>query len=436
VSEPASTTALSLGERWNRYRATTFSALSVRNYRLYFTGQGISLIGTWMQAIGQSWLVLKLTGSGTAVGMVAAAQFLPVFALAPFGGVLADRFPKRRTLLYTQTAAAVLAFTLGALVASGAIRVWMIMLLALGLGVINALDNPTRQSFVHELVGRKDLRNAVTLNSLVVNLTRIVGPALAGLIIAKLGMAPCFFINAASFVGVLVCLSLMRADELRPSAPVAAAKGQLREGLAYVRTSPTILTTLLMMGLVGTFTYEFQVTLALLAKFSFKGEADAYALLTSAMGLGAVLGGLLTAGRRTAALKGLVVAAFGFAVTMVLIALSPSLWTALLVMVAVGACSLAFTSLTNTILQLESAPQMRGRVMSLWTVAFLGSTVVGAPIVGWVGEHVDPRASFYVGAVAALAAGVIGLVASRRARLRPAAEDVTPAPFGEKEEFE
>jgi len=435
VASSADVNSVSLVGRLKRYRETTFSAMKVRNYRLYFAGQGISLIGTWMQAIGQSWLVLKLTGSGTAVGIVAAAQFLPVFVLAPFGGVLADRFPKRRTLIYTQTAAAVLAVTLGVLVATGAIRVWMIVLLALGLGVINALDNPTRQSFVHELVGRDELRNAVTLNSLIVNLTRIVGPALAGLIIAKFGMAPCFFINSASFVAVLVCLSLMRASELRPSTPVQAAKGQLREGLAYVRNSPRILTVLLMMALIGTFTYEFQVTLALLARFTFKGNADAYALLTSAMGVGAVIGGLATAGRRTAALRGLVVSAFGFGVTMLLLAAAPTLTAALLVMVAIGACSLAFTSLTNTILQLESAQQMRGRVMSLWTVAFLGSTVLGAPLVGWVGEYVSPRASLVVGAVAALIAGVVGLVISRRPGIRAPLQPVTPPPFAEKEEF-
>ena len=436
MSQPADTTALSLGQRWNNYRATTFSALRVRNYRLYFAGQGISLIGTWMQGIGQAWLVLKLTNSGTAVGIVTAMQFLPVFILAPFGGVLADRFPKRRMLLYTQTLAALLALTLGVLVATDKVQVWMIVLLALGLGVVNSLDNPTRQSFVHELVGRDDLRNAVTLNSLEVNLCRIIGPALAGIIIVKIGIAPCFLINAGSFVGVIACLALMREGELRPSKRVEAAKGQIREGFAYVRNSPTILTVLLMMGLVGTLTYEFNVTLELLTKFTYHMDADAYAFLTSAMGLGAVVGGLLTAGRRTAALRGLVIAAFGFAITMVALAAAPNFLVAALIMIPVGACSLAFTSLTNTILQMEAAQQMRGRVMSLWTVAFLGSTVVGAPIVGWVGQRFNPRASILVGAAAALAAGIIGLAAAQRARARASDETVSPLAFAAKEEFE
>ena len=425
-----------LAERFRRYRTTTFSALKVRNYRLYFAGQGVSLIGTWMQGIGQAWLVLRLTNSGTAVGLVTAMQFLPVFVLAPFGGVLADRFPKRRMLLYTQSAAALLALTLGGLVATGAIKVWMIVLFALCLGVINSLDNPTRQSFVHELVGRDELRNAVTLNSLEVNLCRIIGPAVAGIVIVKIGIALCFFTNAASFVAVIVCLALMRDAELQPAKRVRAAKGQIREGLAYVRTSPTILTALVMMALVGTFTYEFNVTLELLARFTFKSDADVFGLLTSMMGLGAVVGGLLTAGRRTAAMRGLVLSSFGFGLSVLLLALSPSLEFALVMLVAVGAFSLAFTSLTNTILQMEAAQQMRGRVMSLWTVAFLGSTVIGAPIVGWVGQHVSPRASLAVGAAAALIAGAVGLITARREPRRAVAEATCePPPFAEKEEY-
>ena len=435
MSDPADAKGAPLAERFRTYRTTTFSALRVRNYRLYFMGQGISLIGTWMQGIGQAWLVLRLTNSGTAVGFVTAMQFLPVFFLAPFGGVLADRFPKRRMLLYTQSAAALLALTLGVLVATGAIRVWMIVLLALGLGVINALDNPTRQSFVHELVGRDELRNAVTLNSLEVNLCRIIGPAIAGLIIVKVGIALCFFSNAASFVAVIVCLALMRAGDFQLADRVRAAKGQIREGIAYVRTSPTILTALFMMALVGTLTYEFNVTLELLARFTFHSDADTFGLLTSSMGLGAVLGGLLTAGRRTAAMRGLVFATFGFGVSVLLLAVSPTLGFALVMLVAVGAFSLAFTSLTNTILQMESAQQMRGRVMSLWTVAFLGSTVIGAPIVGWVGQHVSPRASIGVGAAAALLAGIVGLAAMRKAG-RVADATCEPPPFAEKGEYE
>jgi MFS family permease len=435
VSDPADVRSTPLVERFQAYRSTTFSALKVRNYRLYFLGQGISLIGTWMQGVGQAWLVYKLSGSGTTVGIVAALQFLPVFFLAPFGGVLADRFPKRRMLLFTQTFAAVLALTLGLLVATGSIKVWMIGLLALGLGIVNSLDNPVRQSFISEIVGLDELRNGVTLNSLEVNLCRIIGPAIAGVVIVKIGIALCFFTNAASFVAVIACLALMRERELQPSKRVAAARGQIRAGLKYAWSSPTLRTVLFMMALVGTLTYEFNVTLVLLAGSMPHGNAGTYALLTSAMGLGAVLGGLMTAGRRTAALRGLVLSSFGFGLTMLMVAASPSIIAAALFMIAVGACSLVFTSLTNTILQMESAQQMRGRVMSLWTVAFLGSTVFGAPIVGWIGQHFSPRASISVGAAAALLAGIIGLSAMRKTG-RVFDATCEPAPFAEKEEYE
>jgi MFS family permease len=420
----------------SRYFHTTFSSLKNRNYRLYFIGQGISLVGTWMQGIAQSWLVLNLTGSGTALGLVLAVQFLPVLFLAPYGGVIADRFPKRRILFISQTAAAVLALGLFGLVATGSVRLWMVYVLALGLGMVNAIDNPTRQSFVHELVGPDDLRNAVTLNSLEVNLTRILGPALAGALIAGIGLDMCFLVNGLSFIGVLACLWLMRPAELHKSALVKPAKGQLREGVSYALRTPIIRYSLIMMALVGTLAYEFPVTLGMLSKFTFHANASSYGLLTAALGVGAVLGGLATAGRRRAPLRALTVACFGFGVSMLVASLAPTLAFAAAAMVAVGAFSIAFTSLTNTILQLEANPRMRGRVMSLWSVAFLGSTPIGAPIVGWIGERFDPRMSIVVGGVAALAAGMVGVMAIRKNRL--AAENRTtvqqPA-VAEKEDF-
>ena len=420
-----------------RYRQTTFSSLNVRNYRLYFIGQGVSLCGTWMQSIAQSWLVLELTHSGAWLGVVTALQFLPVLALAPYGGLLADRFPKRRILFATQSAAAVLALGLGTLVAIGAIKLWMVFGFALALGLINAVDNPTRQSFVHELVSVRRIKNAVTLNSLEVNLCRIIGPAIAGIIIARFGLAPCFLFNGFSFLAVLLCLFLMRNSELHRSALVPAAKGQLAEGFEYVRSSPLIMVVLAMMTIVGTLTYEFQVTLPLLARFTFHGNAASYALLTSAMGVGAVLGGLVIAGRRRANVAGLTLASVAFGVTTLLVAVAPSMVWAALGMVLVGACSLAFTSLTNTILQLEAIPEMRGRVMSLWTMAFLGSTLVGAPVVGWIGQQVDPRWGIAVGGIAALGAAAIGLLALRRRDARAAAESgaVEPPPVAEKEDY-
>ena len=394
-----------------QYRDATFSSLGLRNYRLYFIGQGISLCGTWMQMVAQSWLVWVMTHSGAMLGSVAAFQFLPVLCLAPYGGLLADRFSKRRLLFVTQSAAAVLAITLGALYATGALRLWMLFVFAGAVGTINALDNPTRQSFVHELAGPGEIKNAVTLNSLEVNLSRVVGPAIAGVLIARVGLTPCFFFNGLSFLAVLVCLGLMRSSELHRSARVAAAKGQLAEGFRYVRSSPVILVVLVMMTIVGTLTYEFQVTLTMLAGATFRGTAGTYALLTSAMGVGAVIGGLAIAGRSKATIGALVIAAFAFGVSTLLLAVAPNLVLAVISMLLVGACSIAFTSLTNTILQIESAPTMRGRVMSLWAMAFLGSTLVGAPLVGWVGQRFDPRLAIGVGGVAAFLAGAIGLFA-------------------------
>ena len=417
---------------WSR---ATFSSLRQRNYRLFFIGQGISLAGTWMQGVGQSWLVIQLTNSGYALGIAVALQFLPVLFLAPYGGVLADRFSKRRLLFITQSSAAALALTLGTLVATGVIRVWMVYVLAFLLGVVNSIDNPTRQTFVHELVGKETLRNAVTLNSLEVNLSRVIGPAIAGLLIASVGIAWCFFLNGISYFAVLSCLWLMTGSELHRSARVKAAKGQIREGFAYVRGNPLIFDVVLMMAIVGTLTYEFQVTLPLLAKFTFHGNAFFYAALTSATGVGAVIGGLFTAGRRTASVKGLTLAAVGFGVTMLAVSFAPTMIIAVLGMVLVGVFSIAFTSLTNTILQIESAPAMRGRVMSLWSMAFLGSTLIGAPLIGWIASQAGPRWGIAVGGLAALAAAGVGVYALREGRHTTMPEEQIEAPeMTEKED--
>jgi len=408
-----SDTAVSLQQHARR----TFSSLKVRNYRLYFIGQTISLCGTWMQSIGQALLVLKLTGSGTALGLVIGLQCAPVLLLASYGGVLADRFSKRRLLVVTQTTTGVLALVLGVLVATGSVRLWMVYILALGLGTVNAIDNPTRQTFIHELVGRSQLSNAITLNSLIVNLSRVVGPAIAGVIVAQFGLAPCFIVNGLSFGAVLYCLYLMDGSKLSKVPPVKAKKGQLRAGFSYSWKTPAVRDVLLMMALVGTLSYEFGVSIPLLANVTFPGNdaavAAGVALLTSVMGVGAVLGGLFTAGRRSATMQALTVGAFGFGVAMLLVAVSSSLVWAAVAMGIVGFFSVSFTALTNTILQLSSAARMRGRVMALWTMAFIGSTVVGAPIIGWVGQQVGPRWSLVVGASAAIVAGGIGLKAMR-----------------------
>jgi MFS family permease len=401
-----------------RFGRRTFSSLRIRNYRLYFIGQGISLTGTWMQTIGQGLLVLRLTDSGTALGVVTALQTLPILLLGPWGGVIADRFPKRTILYVTQTTAGLLALTLGTLVATDVVRLWMVNFLAVGLGFVNTFDNPTRQTFVVEMVGAEQLTNAVSLNSTAINLARVIGPSLAAGLIATVGLASCFLINGVSFFAVIAVLSLMRTDELRPAKRAGRAKGQLREGLRYVRSSPVVLNTLLMMAIIGTFTYEFTVILPLFARYTFHSDAGGYAAMSAAMGVGAVVGGLVTAGRRKNSPSMLVVAALLFGVTVLLTALAPTLTLALLGLVLVGFFSITFTSLGNVTIQLESAPQMRGRVMALWTVAFLGSTPIGGPLIGWIGQHVGPRWGLAVGGLAAITAAGLGALALKRGRQR------------------
>jgi MFS family permease len=394
----------------------TFSSLRIWNFRLYFIGQAISLSGTWMQTIGQSWLVLQISGSGTALGFITALQFLPILVLGPLGGVVADRFSKRTILYSTQSAAGALALMLGVLVSTGSVRLWMVGILAVCLGLVNTVDNPSRQTFVIEMVGKEQLQNAVSLNSVLVNLARVIGPAVAGALIASVGLAWCFYVNAASYIAVLIGLGMMDARELHPAPLVARGRGQLREAFRYVSTTPVLRNTLLMMAIIGTLSYEFQVVLPLFAQFTLGGGAGTYASLTVAMGLGSVVGGLYTASRRTIVPDMVVRAAFMFGVVILVAAMAPNLAFAMAALVLVGVFSINFLSLGNTTLQLESLPEMRGRVMALWTVAFLGSTPIGGPIIGWIGEYLGPRWGLGVGGVAALAAGTLGFRNLRRER--------------------
>jgi len=399
--------------RIKQYGHETFSSLKIRNYRLYVIGQGISLTGTWMQTVGQAWLVLDLTGSGTALGLVIALQFLPVLLFAPFGGVLADRFSKRKLLFMTQTAAGLLALILAILVMTHTVQLWMVYVLAALLGCVSSVDNPTRQSFIFEMVGEEKLRNAVTLNSTEINFARIIGPAIAGVVIASLGIAMCFFINAVSYIAVLMCLYLMRGKDLITPEVAKRAKGQIREGFRYVLRTPVLRDLLIMMAIVGTFAYEFQISLALMAKYVFHGNASDFALLTSAMGAGSVIGGLAVAGRKTSNPRGVMKILVLFGTAMILTSISPTLYLAIAGMIVVGICSIAATSLGNSILQLESSPQMRSRVMALWSVAFLGSTPIGGPIIGWIGEHLNPRWGLAVGGVSAILAAIFGMIAMK-----------------------
>ena len=386
----------------------TFASLRFRNYRLYFVSQIISFSGTWMQSIALSWLVLELTGSGTALGTVLAMQFLPTLLLAPVGGVLADRFEKRKLIMGTQTAAGLLALVLGVITLTGVVELWMVYVLAAMFGTVTALDNPSRQTFVMEMVGPADISNAVTLNSVVVNAARVIGPAIGGVVIATLGVGECFVFNAASYVAVVVAMFLIRSDQLHPSARSARAPRQVREGFRYAWSQPTLRTTIVMLVLIGTFTFEFSTTLPMLAEFTFDGGPTALAIMTSLMGAGAVIGGLVVAAAGPPTPTRLIAVAAGFGVAVGAIAIMPTIGLVYAVMPFVGVASVSMIALSNATLQLHSDPKMRGRVMSLFSMALIGSTPIGGPIVGWLGDHASPRVALLVGAAGAFAAAAYG----------------------------
>jgi MFS family permease len=394
----------------------TFAALAVPNYRRYVSGQAISLIGTWMQMTAQAWLVLTLTHSSTALGVIVALQTIPVLLLAPYGGVIADRVNKRRLMIVLQSAMGLQALVLGLLTVAGVVHVWEIGILAALLGFNNAFENPSRQSFMLEMVGPEHLRNAVSLNSVLVNVARLIGPAVAGIMIATVGEGVCFLANAASFVAVVASLVTMDKTALSPTEPTPRAKGQLREGLRYVRSTPELAIPLLMMGLVGCLTYEFQVSLPVMASRGLHVGATGFGFMTAAMGLGAIVGGLRVAARGKTGLAPLVAAVCALGVTVMLAALAPNLALELAALAFAGAASISFMSTGNSTLQLTAEPSMRGRVMSLWFVAFQGSTPIGGPIVGVVMAAFGARAGLGLGAVTCAAAAVLGVAALRRQR--------------------
>jgi MFS family permease len=393
---------------------TTFAALAIPNYRRYVSGQAVSLVGTWMQMAAQAWLVLTLTRSATTLGLVVALQTLPVLFLGPYGGVIADRIDKRKLMVVLQGMMGLQALALGLLTITGAVQLWEIGALAVLLGLNNAFENPARQSFMLEMVGAENLRNAVSLNSVLVNVARSVGPAVAGVLIATVGEGVCFLANAASFVAVIVSLMTLDRGALHPTPPTPRAPGQLREGLRYVRGTPELGVPLLMMALVGCLAYEFQVSLPVMARQGLHVGAAGYGFMTAAMGVGAVVGGLLVAAKGRTGLRPLVLSAGAFGVLLILAALAPNLPVELVALALVGGASISFMSTGNSTLQLASAPNMRGRVMSLWFVAFQGSTPIGGPIIGWVMAEAGARAGLGVGAVTCLLVALLGLIAARR----------------------
>jgi MFS family permease len=397
----------------------TFAALAIPNYRRYIAGQSVSLIGTWMQMAAQSWLVLTLTNSATTLGLIVALQTLPVLLLGPYGGVIADRVDKRRLMVILQIAMGVQALILGVLTITGAVRLWEIGALAALLGLNNAFENPARQSFMLEMVGPESLRNAVSLNSVLVNVARVIGPAVAGVLIATVGEGLCFLLNAASFVAVVASLTTLDLSTISSSPTSGRAPGQLREGLRYVRRTPELGVPLLMMALAGCLAYEFQVTLPVMARQGLHAGATGYGFMTAAMGVGAVVGGLFVATKGKTGLAPLVMAAAAFGVVLLLAGLAPNLGIELFALALAGGASIAFMSTGNSTLQLTAAPTMRGRVMSLWFVAFQGSTPIGGPIIGWVMAELGARAGLGVGGVTCFVVALLGFVALRRLRPDP-----------------
>ncbi|GAB2469991.1 MFS transporter [Jatrophihabitans fulvus] len=389
-----------------------FRSLRIRNYRLYAGGQLVSLTGTWMQRVAQDWLVLELTNSGTALGVVTALQFGPQLLLGLWGGVLADRYDKRRMLLGTQTALAMVALLLGLLDVTGVVTYWHVLVLAGLLGVVTAIDTPVRQSFVVEMVGKRELTNAVAINSTIFNAGRVLGPAIAGAMITAVGTGWAFLVNAASSAAVLAALAAMRAAELHPAPVVARAGGQLREGLAYVRGRRDLVLTMVLIFVIGTFGLNFAITCALMAKQVFHEGARGYGLLSTALALGACAGAIVATRRtrRPSALF-LLTAAGAFSVFEVLAGVMPSFWLTFALLVPTGLAMLSVTTAANSHVQLGVAPTMRGRVMSLYLVCFLGGTPFGAPVVGWVAGAAGPRWGLVGGGLICLVC-VVGLAAA------------------------
>ena len=400
----------------------TFSSLSNPNYRKYFFGQTTSLVGTWMQMTAQSWLVFTLTHSATDIGFVVALQTLPVLLLGPYGGVVADRVDKRKLMVVLQTAMGVQAAILAVLSLTHVVTYLDVCVLAIVLGLNNAFENPSRQSFMMEMVGPTDVRNAVSLNSTMNNVARAVGPAVAGVLIASFGEGWCFAANAVSFIAVVVSLMIMDLSTLSPSVPTERAKGQLREGFRYVAATPKLLYPLIMMALVGMLAYEFQVTLPVVAGRVFHGNSEDYGLLMASMGTGAVIGGLWTASKGKTGTRAMVRAALLFGTFITCAALSPVIGIEYLALALVGFASVSFLAMTNSTLQLETDPQMRGRVMALWAVAFMGTTPIGGPLIGWITTETNARVGLGVGAASCFVAALIGWLTVRHYRTLQARE--------------
>ncbi|MCM2412552.1 MULTISPECIES: MFS transporter [unclassified Streptomyces] len=397
----------------------TFSSLKIRNYRLFATGAVISNTGTWMSRITQDWLVLSLTGSAAAVGITTALQFLPMLLFGLYGGVIADRLPKRKLLLFSQAALGLCGIALAALTLSGVVQVWHVYLIAFLLGMVTVVDNPARQSFVSEMVGPAQLRNAVSLNSANFQSARLIGPAVAGVLITTVGSGWAFMFNGLSFLAPLVGLLMMRTSELHKAVVVPRAKGQLREGLRYVSGRPELIWPIVLVGFVGTFGFNFPIWLTAFADEVFHGGAGMYSFFNILMAAGSLVGALLAARRRSSRLRMLVLAGSAFGVLEIIASVSPSVWLFSILLVPIGMIGLTTNISANTSVQMAADPAMRGRVMSLYMMVFAGGTPVGAPIVGWISDAYGVRTGMAVGGAFSLVAALgVGFMLARVGGLR------------------
>lgn len=400
---------------WRR----TFISLQVRNFRYFFVGQIVSLSGTWMQMFILGWLALQLSGSGVQLGIVVALQFIPLLFFGVWGGLMADRFDKRSLLFLSQTAFLTLALLMSALLFWDLVTMGVLYVYALGLGLVRVLDNPVRNTFASDIVSEEYVKNAVSLNGVTMHIARIIGPSIGGVLIVAFNIATSFLYAAVSYVVCMIMLYRMRVHELQRHERHPHQKGQIIEGLRYAWNSPVIKNTLLMMAVVGTFSFEFHVTLPLLAERAFMVGAEGYALLLSVMGAGAILGGLYSAGQRESTPRGLVYAVLLFGVAMMVTSLIPVFALAVAAIAVVGFFSTNVTAQGNSLLQLRSDPAMRGRVMSLWNIAMVGSTPIGGVIIGVIGEYMGARWAFGVGGLAAAGIALLALVMFSQFRKRP-----------------
>jgi MFS family permease len=390
-----------------------FSSLRVRNFRLYMAGLTVSVAGNWMQNVAVGWLVLQLTDSGTVLGLVTAARFAPLLLLGAWGGLVADRHDKRLLLRVTAAIQLVTATVLGLLTMTHVIDIWSLTALILVAGTVDVIDTPSRQAFMNNLVGRERIGNAIALNSVLINGARVIGPGIAGFVISTAGVGPCFLLNAASFAATWLGLQLMRPRELVRTVAEARAKRQIRAGLRYVRDSPELRTPLLLVAVTGAFAWEFQVSIPLFTSQTFHGGAAEFGWALSAISIGSIGGGLAAARRRAVSLRAVAVSALLWGVAILAASAAPTLPVGYGLLAVVGAGAVTFNAVSKTFLQMAARDQMRGRVMALWSIGWQGTTVLGAPVVGVLGETFGGRYALAFGGLTCAAVAIPVLLAGR-----------------------